>query len=60
MGKTQGEIEWTRGKLDRLRAAREAALRDHLAVFDFDGYDIHVDYAKYLIEFLARAFAVVP
>jgi hypothetical protein len=45
-------ITWDRTKRDGLRKAYEAALAAGKDVFQFEGHDILVSYAKYLLEYL--------
>lgn len=46
-------INWTRPMLERFKVAyAEAAKAGKDAVFNFDGHDFVVGYAKYLIEYL--------
>lgn len=45
-------INFTRPKLDRLRAAHKRAKEAGLEQFEFEGTTLLVSYAGYLIEFL--------
>jgi hypothetical protein len=46
------EITWDRAKRDQLRKAYNAALAAGKEVFQFEGHDLLVSYAKYLLEYL--------
>ena len=46
-------IVWDRPKLERFKRAYKAArLQSGSDVFQFDGHEFVLDYAKYLIEYL--------
>jgi hypothetical protein len=49
---TQGEIIFTKKKLQLLKAARDRAVAEGQDEFTFEGKVIFVGYAKYLIEYL--------
>lgn len=50
-------ITWTPTKLKALKKEYEKfGPDDHLQVFKFEGHDILVGYAKYLIEYLEMRF----
>jgi hypothetical protein len=49
-------ISFDRAKRDALRDAYEAAKAAGQEVFQFDGHDILVSYAKYLLEYLDGRF----
>lgn len=51
-----GTVGFDRDKLERLRAARDAALLERKDVFVFEGELYLVEYAKYLIEYLDNYF----
>lgn len=43
---------WDRPKLERLKEARSKAIEAGHSTFDFEGQQVLVSYAKYLIEYL--------
>lgn len=45
-------VEFDRAKLERFKAARDAAILDGLLTFVFEGELYLVTYAKYMIEYL--------
>jgi capsular polysaccharide biosynthesis protein len=49
-------VGFDREKLERLRAARDAALLEGKTVFEFEGETYMIEYAKYLIEYLDTQF----
>lgn len=49
-------IEFTKEKLERLRRAYRLAERQKVETFTFDGHELLVRYAKYLIEYLDTKF----
>lgn len=59
-GNRHGVIAWTPAKLVRLKAAYQQAIDAGLAptdVFSFDGHDLVVGYARYLIIYLDKTLA---
>lgn len=46
---------FNRARLERLRAAYDAALLDKLEAFNFEGHVLLTAYAKYVIEYLEGA-----
>lgn len=53
MGK-MSEIQFTRVKFKALKRAYQKAVDDELEMFQFEGHDLLVSYAKYLIEYLEK------
>lgn len=49
-------IDWTPEKLQALKRAQAHAIETKQDQFKFEGHDILVAYAKYLIEFLEGKF----
>ena len=50
-------VKFDRATTERLRKAYTAAVEAKLEVFNFDGRDLYVPYAKYLIEYLDNVLA---
>ena len=52
-------IEWDRPKLERFKKVYSAAVaqRTNDDVFEFDGHEFNIKYAKYLIEYLDSRLA---
>jgi hypothetical protein len=48
------DVTFDRDRLVRLRRAYEKAKMSNKEVFTFEGKDYLIDYAKYLIEYLAH------
>lgn len=51
-------IEFTAEKLERLREAFEKAIKEEKDIFEFEGNQIYVSYAKYLIQYLKQKLGV--
>ena len=45
-------IEWNREKLERFKRVYRKSGAGGRQVFEFEGYEFVLDYAKYLIEYL--------
>lgn len=51
------EIQFTRPMLESLKEAYQQALNNRQDVFIWEGHEMLVAYAKYLIEFLEQRFS---
>lgn len=49
-----GEIDFTPERAKKFVAARDEAVKKQQTVFQFEGQDVLVVYAKYVIEFLEQ------
>lgn len=52
-------IEFTREKMQALRKEYNRAVRDGKDVFIFEGHELLVSYAKYVLEYLSTLFPTV-
>lgn len=53
-------VMWDRPKLEELKKARTAAVEKGLETFEFEGHEIVVTYARYLIEYLDHRLKPSP
>jgi hypothetical protein len=49
-------IEWTPAKLQRFKRRYNKAVEENVETFMFEGHELLVRYAKYLIEYLETQF----
>lgn len=55
-----GELTFDRAKRDKLRAAYEAAVAAGQESFEFEGHELLVTFAKYLLEHLDNVLGDGP
>lgn len=49
-------MKWNLSTLERFKQARDEAVKADKTVFTFEGQEVFVPYAKYLIQFLENRF----
>ena len=53
---TKTDILWTPAKVDELKKCYATALANEKQIFEFEGHEMLVSYAKYLIQHLDTHF----